>query len=144
MKYKTQWNKKEDIQRNWYIVDVKDQVLGRVATKIASLLIGKDKVNIVPNMDCGDYVVVINSDFVNVTRGKGLKKKYYNYSGYPGGLKVTTFDEQMKKDSRRVIQSAIKNMLPKNKLQDQRMCRLFVYKGSEHKHEAQKPVEYKI
>ena len=144
MKYKTQWNKKEDIQRNWYIVDVKDQVLGRVATKIASLLIGKDKVNIVPNMDCGDYVIVINSDFVKVTRGKELKKKYYSYSGYPGGLKVTTFDEQMKKDSRRVIQSAIKNMLPKNKLQDQRMCRLFVYKGSEHKHEAQKPVEYKI
>lgn len=144
MKYKTQWNKKEDIQRNWYIVDVKDQVLGRVATKIASLLIGKDKVDVVPNMDCGDYVVVINSDFVKVTRGKGLKKKYYSYSGYPGGLKVTTFDEQMKKDSRRVIQSAIKNMLPKNKLQDQRMCRLFVYKGSEHKHEAQKPVEYKI
>jgi len=144
MKYKTQWNKKEDIQRNWYIVDVKDQVLGRVATKISSLLIGKDKVNIVPNMDCGDYVIVINSDFVKVTRGKGLKKKYYSYSGYPGGLKVTTFDEQMKKDSRKVIQSAIKNMLPKNKLQDQRMCRLFVYKGSEHNHEAQKPVEYKI
>ena len=76
MKYKTQWNKKEDIQRNWYIVDVKDQVLGRVATKISSLLIGKDKVNIVPNMDCGDYVIVINSDFVKVTRGKELKKKY--------------------------------------------------------------------
>lgn len=104
MKYKTQWNKKEDIERNWYIVDVKDQVLGRAATKIASLLIGKGKVNIVPNMDCGDYVVVINSDFVKVTRGKELKKKYYSYSGYPSGLKVTTFDEQMKKDSRKVIE----------------------------------------
>jgi large subunit ribosomal protein L13 len=95
-------------------------------------------------MDCGDYVVVINSDFVKVTRGKELKKKYYSYSGYPSGLKVTTFDEQMKKDSRKVIESAIKNMLPKNKMQDQRMSRLFVYKGSEHNHQAQKPVEYKI
>jgi len=95
-------------------------------------------------MDCGDYVVVINSDFVKVTRGKELKKKYYSYSGYPSGLKVTTFDEQMKKDSRKVIESAVKNMLPKNKMKDGRMSRLFVYKGSEHKHEAQKPVEYKI
>ena len=144
MKYKTTWTKKEDVKRNWYIIDVKDQILGRAATKIASLLIGKGKVNIVPNMDCGDYVVVINSDFVKVTRGKELKKKYYSYSGYPSGLKVTTFDEQMKKDSRKVIESAIKNMLPKNKMKDGRMSRLFVYKGSEHKHEAQKPVEYKI
>ena len=144
MKYKTDWTKNTDIQREWHIVDVKDQILGRVATKIASLLIGKEKVNIVPNVDCGDYVIVINSDLVKLSRGKESKKIYYKHTGYPGGLNEIVFKDQIKKDSTRVIQLAVKNMIPKNKLRDERMNRLFIYKGDEHKHTAQKPKEYKF
>jgi len=144
MKYKTDWNKKEDVERNWYIIDVKDQILGRVATKIVSLLIGKEKVGIVPNVDCGDYVIVINTDEVKLTRGKDQKKTYYRHSGFPGGLKEIVFADQIKKNSTKVIEIAVKNMLPKNKLRDGRMARLFTYKGGEHKQEGQKPVEYKI
>ena len=144
MKYKTDWTNKTEVNREWHIIDVNDQILGRVATKIASLLIGKEKANIVPNIDGGDFVIVLNSDKVKLTRGKGLKKIYYKHSGYPGGLKEIVFDDQIKKDSTRVILLAVKNMLPKNKLRDGRMNRLFVYKGGEHKQAAQNPKEYKL
>jgi large subunit ribosomal protein L13 len=144
MMYKTQWTKKEDITRQWYVVDVKDQILGRVATQIASLLIGKGKPEIVPNVDCGDFVIVINTDDIKLTRGKEKKKTYYRHSGFPGGLKEIRFDEQVAKDSRKIIEMAVSKMLPQNKLHDGRMSRLLVYKGDEHKHEAQKPVEYKL
>jgi large subunit ribosomal protein L13 len=144
MEYKTNWTKKEDIERKWHIVDVKDQILGRTATQIASLLIGKSKPQIVPNLDCGDFVIVINSDEIKLTRGKEKKKFYKRHSGYPGALKEIRFDEQLKKDSTRIIDMAVKNMLPKNKLRDGRMNRLFVYKGEEHPHVAQKPEEYKL
>lgn len=144
MKYKTTWTKKEDIKRNWYLIDVKDQILGRVATKIASLLIGKEKVESVPNLDCGDYVVVINSDEIKLTRGKELKKEYNRHSGYPGGLKTTKFEEQLKKDSTKIIEDAVITMLPQNKLRADRMTRLFVYAGAEHKQNGQKPVEIKL
>jgi large subunit ribosomal protein L13 len=144
MKYKTEWTKKEDINREWYIIDAKDQILGRLATRIASILIGKEKAEIVPNVDCGDYVVVINSDDIKLTRGKENKKMYYSYSGYPGGLRETVFSDQLKKDSSKIILDAVKNMLPKNKLRDLRMNRLFVYKNDEHKHQAQSPKEYKF
>lgn len=144
MKYKTDWTKKEDVKREWYIIDAKDEILGRVCSKIASVLIGKGKVNIVPNVDCGDYVIVLNSDLVKLTRGKDLKKTYYRHSGFPGGLKEIVFADQIKKNSTKVIEMGVKNMLPKNKLRDLRMARLFVYKGGEHKNEAQKPVEYKL
>ncbi len=144
MKYKTQWTKNEDIKREWYVIDAKDLILGRVATKIASLLIGKEKPEIVPNVDCGDYVIVLNTDFVKLTRGKEGKKMYYSYSGHPGGLRETVFSDQIKKDSTRVIIDAVKNMIPKNKLRDLRMARLFVYKDAEHKHQAQGPKEYKF
>lgn len=144
MKYKTESSKKEDLTREWYVIDAKDQILGRVATKIASLLIGKGKANITPHVDGGDFVIVLNSDLVKLTRGKELKKIYYKHSGFPGGLKETVFADQIKKDSRRVIELAVKNMLPKNKLRDGRFSRLFVYKGGEHKNEAQKPIEYKL
>jgi large subunit ribosomal protein L13 len=144
MKYKTNWTKEEDIERKWYIIDVKDRILGRAATQIATLLIGKEKPEIVPNVDCGDYVVVINSDMVKLTRGKEKKKMYYSHSTYPGGLKEIRFDKQIEKDSRKVIKDAVKNMLPQNKLKDQRLNRLMIYKNSEHKHTAQKPVEIKF
>jgi large subunit ribosomal protein L13 len=144
MKYKTTWAKKEDVKREWYLVDVKDQILGRAATRIASLLIGKEKPEIVPNVDCGDHVVVINSDDVKLTRGKEKKKMYYRHSGYAGALKETRFDEQLAKDSRKIIVDAVKNMLPQNKFKDRRIARLIVYKNSEHKNTAQKPKEIKL
>lgn len=144
MKYKTVWTKKEDINRKWYVIDVKDQVLGRVSTKIASLLIGKEKPEIVPGVDCGDSVIVINSDDIKLTRGKEKKKFYFRHSMYPGGAKETRFDQQLAKDSTKIIMDAVKNMLPNNKLRDRRMARLFVYKDSEHKHMAQKPIDIKF
>ena len=144
MKYKTDWIKEGEIERKWYVVDVKDQVLGRAATQIASLLIGKNKVKKVPNMDCGDYVVVINSDDVKLTRGKETKKEYFRHSGYPGGTTTIRFDKQMEKSSEFVIENAVNNMLPKDKLRDGRMNRLFVYSGSSHKHSGQNPEEYKL
>ncbi|OGC47506.1 50S ribosomal protein L13, partial [candidate division WS6 bacterium RIFOXYC1_FULL_33_10] len=120
MKYKTDWTNKSEVDRVWHIIDAKDQILGRVATKIASLLIGKEKVSIVPNVDGGDFVIVLNSDNVKLTRGKESKKMYYKHTGYPGGLKEIVFEDQIKKDSRRVIELAVKNMLSKNKLRDNR------------------------
>ncbi len=144
MKYKTIWTKEKDVKREWYLIDVKDQILGRVATKIASFLIGKGKPEILPNVDCGDYVIVINSDDIKLTRGKEKKKMYYRHSTYPGGLKETRFDEQLVKDSRKIIVDAVKNMLPQNKLKDKRIARLVVYKNSEHKNAAQKPKEIKL
>lgn len=143
-KYKTDWTSEKQIERKWHLIDVSGQVLGRAATKIASLLIGKHKVEQVPNLDMGDYVVVINSSKVELTRGKETKKMYYRHSGYPGGFVETRFDKQMEKNSNFVIEQAVKNMLPKTKLQDTMLTRLFVYEGAEHKNTAQKPVEYKL
>ena len=144
MKYKTVWTKKEDVKREWYVIDAKDMILGRLATKVASLLIGKEKPQIVPDVDGGDYVVVINSDEIKLTRGKEDKKMYYRYSGYPGGLRETVFKDQIIKDSTKIITNAVKNMLPKNKARDIRMGRLFVYRDEQYKHQAQNPKEYKL
>ncbi|HNR52960.1 MAG TPA: 50S ribosomal protein L13 [Candidatus Dojkabacteria bacterium] len=144
MKYKTTWTKKEDVKRNWYIVDVKDQILGRAATKIASLLIGKEKVNSVPNLDNGDYVIVINSDFIKLTRGKEETKVYHTHSTYPGGHKETSFRKMLKENSPKIIENAVLNMLPNNKLRDTRMPRLYVYPQAEHKNGGQKPIEIKL
>lgn len=120
------------IKRQWHLIDAKGQVLGRLATRIAVLLIGKNKVYYASHLDCGDYVVVINSDQVKVTGKKLTQKKYYRHSNYPGGLTTTTFQEQLAKDSRKLIERSIKNMLPKNKLRSPRLRRLKVFKTSEH------------
>lgn len=144
MKQKTSWIKKEDINREWYVVDVSDQVLGRAASKIATLLTGKRKVNKVPNFDAGDYVIVVNSDKVKISGNKAKQKEYFRHSGYPGGAKTITFEKQMKKDSTFVIREAVKNMIPKNKLQSERLNRLFIYSGDAHKQGGQKPKEYKL
>ncbi len=122
----------KDIKRAWHLVDVKDQVLGRIATSIAQFLIGKNKPYFTSHLDCGDYVVVINSDKVQVTGRKQKQKIYYRHSNYPSGLKQITFEEQLKKDSRKIIFSAVKNMLPKNKLRDMRLNRLKVFKDDQH------------
>jgi len=143
-KMKTSWISESDIERKWYVVDIDDKVLGRAATQIAELLIGKSKVNRVPNMDCGDYVIVINASKVKVTGNKRVDKLYYHHSGYPGGLKVETFDDVMAKNPSKVISLAVKNMLPNNKLRQKMMIRLFIYEGSEHLHNAQKPEKVEI
>jgi len=140
MKQKTTWTKEKDIKRKWYVVDVKNKVLGRAANEIAKLLIGKKKVEQVPNLDCGDYVIVLNSDHVDLTRGKEKKKTYFRHSGYPGGAK----EIKKKKNSTFVVEKAVKNMLPNNKLRSSMMNRLFVYKGNEHPHEGQNPEVFNL
>lgn len=142
--YKTDWTSKNDIERKWYIIDAQDEVLGRLATRVASLLIGKSKVNFVPNLDMGDYVIVINSKDVNLTRGKEKKKIYYSHSGYTGNLKALRFDQLQERNPNKIIELAVKRMLPDTKLRKTMMNRLYIYEGKEHKHEAQQPEEYKF
>ena len=124
---KTYATKAKDIQRNWHLIDARDQVLGRLSTQVAKLLIGKDKAYFTNNLDCGDWVVVINAQDIEVTGKKKKQKIYYRHSGYPGGLKALTFEQMMVKDPRRVINHAVAGMLPKNKLRQQRLKRLRVF-----------------
>lgn len=141
---KTTWTNKENVDRKWHLIDVKDQILGRVATKIASLLIGKGKVEAVPNVDFGDYVVVINSAKMNLSRNKEVKKMYYSHTTHPGGFKEIRYDKLMKKDPTAPLKMAVEKMLPGNKLRDARMLRLFVYADENHQQAAQQPVPYKL
>ena len=129
---RTYSTKKSDIKRSWHLIDVQGKVLGRSSTQIAQLLIGKTKPYFTPHLDCGDYVVVVNSDQVQVTGRKSKQKTYYHHSNYPSGLKSITFEKQLQKDSRKIIQSAVKNMLPKNKLRSPRLKRLKVFKDNNH------------
>ena len=132
MKPKTYMQKSAEIKRNWRLVDVGGKLLGESAGKIAALLIGKDKPTYTPHVDAGDYVVVINAKDVAVTGKKAEKKLYYNHSGYPGGMRIETFNEVIEKNPARVIEHAVKGMLPKNKLQALRMKRLRVFAQAEH------------
>lgn len=129
---KTYATKKTDIIRNWHLIDLDGQILGRVASQISQLLIGKYKSYYAPNLDCGDHIVAINAEKIKVTGRKAKQKTYYHHSGYPSGLKAVTYEEQMVKDPRKIILSAVKNMLPKNKLRSDRLRRLRVFVGSEH------------
>jgi len=131
---KTYSIKASDIKREWHVVDASDQILGRMATRIASLLMGKHKPLFARNMDVGDFVVVLNADKVRVTGGKEKKKVYYRHSGYPGGLKSVSLEKVMATNPARVIEHAVKGMLPKNRLQARMMKRLRVYAGDSHPH----------
>jgi large subunit ribosomal protein L13 len=131
---KTHITKAKDIKRKWHLVDLEAKILGREASKIAQLLVGKDKAYYTPHLDCGDYVVAINALQVQVTGRKRKQKIYYRHSGYPGGLKAISFEQQMKKAPAKIIERAVKNMLPKNKLRDKRMARLKVFPGAEHRY----------
>lgn len=131
---KTFMQKTSDVKREWHLVDAKDKVLGRLASEIAELLIGKHKKEFTPHIDAGDYVVVINASEVAVTGTKEDDKKYYRHSGFPGGLKVRTLGEVRETFPERIIEKAVKNMLPKNKLQSPRMTRMKVFSGAEHPH----------
>ncbi|MBI2036597.1 50S ribosomal protein L13 [Candidatus Microgenomates bacterium] len=124
--------KASDIKQQWHIVDVKGKVLGRTAVYIARLLMGKQKPYYVAHLDCGDYVVVTNAKEVFVTGKKEMQKKFYRHSGYPGGLRVETFDKLKARKPQDVIIHAVRGMLPQNKLRDRRLKRLFVFAGEEH------------
>lgn len=131
--------KPSDVTRKWYVLDASEMPLGRLATKAATLLTGKGKPMFTKHIDCGDYVIVINADQVVATGAKMSDKMYYRYSGFPGGLSERTMQEQLEKDSGVVVTKAIRGMLPVNKLRDERLARLKVYGGADHKHEAQAP-----
>ena len=122
------------IVRKYHLFDAKGKTPGRLATGIVRILRGKNKVDFTPHIDGGDFVVVINSDDIAISHGKGTKKVYYRFSGYPGGISATRLNEQMAKDSRKVIRDAVYGMLCKNKLRDKMLKRLFIYPNSEHKH----------
>lgn len=141
---KTYVQKKEEVSRSWFVVDAADASLGRVATAIAKTLSGKNKVTFTPHVDAGDNVIVVNAANLKVTGAKLKDKKYYNYSGYPGGLREQTLGQIMEKDPAKAIQSAVYGMLPKNKLRPAMMQRLRVYPGMDHKHEAQTPVKLEV
>lgn len=131
--------KPADIIRSWYVIDAEGKTLGRLATKVASILRGKNKPYFVPNIDCGDYIVIINAEKVVVTGTKDQYKVYQNYSGYPSGLKETSYSRMLSEKPEEIIKSAVKGMLPKNILGRQMFKKLKVYAGPEHPHTAQQP-----
>lgn len=141
---KTYSAKPTDVTREWYVVDASEVPLGRLATQVAVLLTGKSKPMFTKHIDCGDYVIVINADKLQVTGDKLESKMYYHHSHFPGGLKETTLQKQMVKDSTAPVIHAIRGMLPVNKLRDARLARLKVYAGSEHNHAAQQPKAFSL
>ena len=141
---KTYSKKASEINRVWTLIDASEAPLGRVATVIATRLTGKYKPTFTPNIDDGDYVVVINAEKLIVTGDKEKTKNYYNYSGFPGGMKTTSLADVRKTDASKAVVAAVKGMLPKNKLAADRLTRLRVFNGEAHSHEAQKPVKVEV
>ena len=139
MMLKTFSPKVSDLSHDWYLIDANGQTLGRLATQIATLVMGKQKPSFSPHVDGGDNVVVINAAKITVTGNKLESKQYHRHSGYPGGLTSTTLAEQLVKNPSKVIEAAVAGMLPKNRLQDDRMNRLKVYPGADHPHAGQTP-----
>ena len=137
---KTYSAKPSEVKRTWYLIDASQTTLGRVSTEVAQLLTGKKKPMFTPHIDCGDFVVIINADKLVVTGAKVTDKIYYHHTGFPGGIKSRTLEEQQNINSAKILEKAIRGMLPVNKLRDGRLKRLKVYNGAEHSHEAQKPV----
>jgi large subunit ribosomal protein L13 len=133
-----------DLQRNWYVVDATDVVLGRLAVQVATLLRGKNKPTFAPHVDGGDFVIVINADKVALSGNKRANKMAYRHSGYPGGLRAVPYGELLEKNPERAVMKAVKGMLPKNSLAAQQLTKLKVYRGAEHPHAAQQPVPFEI
>lgn len=141
---KTYSQKPSEVTRRWLVIDAKDAPLGRLATEISKYLIGKYKPTYTPHIDGGDYVIVLNAKEAVVTGDKELSKIYYRHSGFPGGIRDARLEEVREKFPERIIENAVKGMLPKNKLSPERMKRLKVYAGSEHEHAAQKPQKVEV
>ena len=133
-----------DVERKWYVIDAADVVLGRLATQVATLLRGKHKPVFAPHVDTGDFVVVINADKVVLTGDKAAKKIDYRHSGYPGGLRATAYTDLLDKNPRRVVEKAVKGMLPHNRLSRQQLTKLKVYAGPEHPHAPQAPKKLEL
>jgi large subunit ribosomal protein L13 len=131
-------------QRNWLVVDADGRTLGRLATQIADALRGKNKPEYTPHCDTGDFVVVVNAEKIAVTGNKRTDKRYYRHSGYPGGLKVRTFEEQLARRPEEIIRRAVRGMMPRNRLARKQLTKLKVYAGSDHPHVAQKPEPMEI
>jgi large subunit ribosomal protein L13 len=136
--------KKEEVQKDWYVVDLEDKVLGRAATEIARVLRGKHKAIFTPSVDTGDFVIVLNAEKVRLTGNKLSQKKYYRHSGYTGSLKAITAGKLLEKAPEELIRKAVKGMLPKNKLGRQMYRKLKVYCGADHPHQAQQPKELQV
>ncbi|MDD3626013.1 MAG: 50S ribosomal protein L13 [bacterium] len=139
---RTYATKPVDITRKWYITDAKDWVLGRLATKVAMMLMGKNKPYYTTNLDTGDFVIIVNAEKIQVTGNKKESKIYYKHSGYIGGLKEKTLEEMLEKKPEEVIHQAVKLMLPKTKMGNAMLKKLFIYKGEKHPHKAQKPEKF--
>ena len=136
--------KAKDIKKNWYLIDAKDQVLGRLSTKIAQLIRGKEKPEFTPHLDMGDFVIVINADKVKVSGNKEKNKIYWHHTGFPGGQKESTLRELREKFPDRIITNAVKGMLPHNRLGRKMLKNLKVYADDNHPHEAQKPIKIEV
>lgn len=141
---KTYSAKPLEVERKWHLIDADGQTLGRLAVVAANLLRGKNKPQYTPNVDTGDFVIIINAEKIKVSGTKETDKIYYHHTGYPGGLRAASFKELMERDPRMPIEKAIKGMLPKNTLGAQQFTKLKVYVGDKHNHEAQKPVKYEF
>lgn len=141
---KTRSIKQSEINKKWWLVDAQGQTLGRFSSKIAQILRGKHKVDFTPNMDMGDFVIVINAEKVKLTGTKENDKVYFRHTGYPGGVKETKYSEMMQKSPERIVENAVKGMLPHNRLGRKILLNLKVYKGQEHPHLAQQPKTLKI
>ena len=137
---KTYMAKTGEIAKKWYVVDMSEKVLGRAATRIATILMGKHRPEYTPHVDCGDFVIVVNAEKIKLTGArKGTERIYHQYSGYPGGLKEITLDKMLSKRPARVVSEAIRRMLPKSKLGRAMLKKLKVYPGPDHPHQAQNP-----
>lgn len=141
---KTHVVKQSDVDRKWLLVDAEDKVLGRMATRIATLLMGKHKPEYTPHIDNGDFVIVVNAEKIRVTGKKAIQKTYFHHTQYPGGGRQTSYEDMKKKHPERIVKHAIKGMLPKNKLGSAMYKKLKVYVGPEHPHAAQQPEKLEI
>jgi len=144
LEMKTVSARKESVTREWYLVDATDKTLGRLSTEIANRLRGKHKPEYTPHVDTGDYIVVVNAEKIRVTGKKGSEKVYHHHTGYPGGIKSISFSKLIDKAPERIIEKAVKGMMPKNKLSRSMMMKLKIYAGSEHPHSAQRPTPLEI
>lgn len=142
LSYKTKSQKKETVERKWYIVDAEGETVGRICSRIAAVLRGKHKPSYTPHVDCGDYVVVVNAEKIRFTGQKESQKEYLRHTGYPGGQRSKTAKQLLTERPERVVENAVKGMLPKNRLGRAMYKKLFVYAGAEHPHEAQQPEEF--
>ena len=141
---RTKTYKNTDLDKKWLLLDARDETLGRLSSKIASILMGKNKAQYTPHNDLGDYVVVVNAEKIKVTGNKNTQKRYYRHTGYPGGLKSSTFSEIIEKDPENIILKAVKGMLPKNKLSNSMISKLKIYAGDNHPHAGQNPIKIEL